>query len=187
MTLTAHPWCGIYVSPKYDHSPLVPIHVIKSTSLQKIDCEVPNCRKCMQIAWSSGNPGKECWHLERTSKAKPYIKSAVLTSTSLQDMLSRGLLSSEWGDKCAELNTAAIKCGVDSVFPVENGEHSQHWHFFQYPPMKPTTGVSLGGPGSHLIQWPGSGTVYVKEPEDLIVASIVWWECGGFSRSPQAP
>ena len=51
---------------------------------------------------------------------------------SLQDMLSKGLMSSEWGEKCAELNTAAIKCGGDSVFPVfvENGEHSQRWHFF---------------------------------------------------------
>lgn len=86
----------------------------------------------MQIAWSTGNPGKECSHLERTSKAKPYIKPAVLTTTSLQDMLSKGLMSSEWGDKCAELNTASIKWGVDSVFPVlvENGEHSQRWHFF---------------------------------------------------------
>ena len=40
-------------------------------------------------------------------------------------------MSSEWGDKCAELNTAAAQSGVDSVFPVfgEKGG-SQRWHFF---------------------------------------------------------
>ena len=46
----------------------------------------------MQIARSSGNPGKECKHLERTKNAKP----AVLISASLQDMLSKGIMSSEW-------------------------------------------------------------------------------------------
>lgn len=123
---------GIYVTPKYDHSPVFPIHVIKSTTLQKIDCEVQKCRRFMQIAWSSGNPGKECAHLERTANAKSYIKPAALTSTSLQDMLSKGLMSSEWGEKCAALNTAATNSGVDSVFPVFVGDekHSQRWNFF---------------------------------------------------------
>ncbi|TKS92552.1 Homeodomain-interacting protein kinase 2 [Collichthys lucidus] len=40
----------IYVTPKYDHSATVPIHVIINTSTPKIDCEVEKCRKCMQIA-----------------------------------------------------------------------------------------------------------------------------------------
>lgn len=123
---------GIYVKPKYGHSHVFPIHVIKSTTSQPMDCEIPKCRKCMQIAWLSGNPGKECAHLERTSKAKPCIKPAVLTCESLQDMMSKGLMSSDWGDKWDNLNTAARQCGVDSVFPVfvEDGEQSKRWHFF---------------------------------------------------------
>lgn len=120
---------GIYVTAKYEHSPVFPIHVIKSTTSQKMDCEVPNCRKFMQIALSSGNPGKECSHLERTSKAKLYIKPGVLNTGSLQDMMSKGLMSTEWGDKCEKLNMAAIQCGVDSVF-VEDGEQSKRWHSF---------------------------------------------------------
>ena len=122
---------GIYVTPRYGHSPFLPIHVIKSTYPPKIDCEVDKCRKFMRIAWSSGNPGKECVHLERTTNAKPYAKPAILTSTSIQDMQSKGLMSSEWGVKCEELNNAATKCGVDSVFPVFGEEgNSQRWHFF---------------------------------------------------------
>lgn len=86
----------------------------------------------MQIAWSSGDPGNECVHLERTSKAKPDIKLAVLKCESPQDMMSKGLMPSEWGDKCDRLNTAAVQCGVDSVFPVlvEDGKLSRRWHFF---------------------------------------------------------
>ncbi|KAL7402512.1 hypothetical protein ABVT39_015981 [Epinephelus coioides] len=123
---------GIYVTPKYDHSRVFPIHVIKSTNPPKIDCEEEKCRQFMRIAWSSGNPGKECIHLERTNRGKPYTKPAVLTSTSLQDMLSKGLMSSEWGVKCEELNNAAKNLGVDSVFPVyfKDEGYSEQWHFF---------------------------------------------------------
>jgi len=60
---------GIYVTPKYDHIPVFPIHVLKSTNPPNIDCEIENCRRFMQIAWSSGNPGKVCVHLERTNNA----------------------------------------------------------------------------------------------------------------------
>lgn len=87
---------GIYVTAKYDHSPVFPFHIIKSTNPPKIDCEEEKCRQFMWIAQSSGNPGKECIHLERTNRGKPYTKPAALTSTSLQDMLSKGLMSSEW-------------------------------------------------------------------------------------------
>ncbi|XP_036943300.1 uncharacterized protein LOC119013056 [Acanthopagrus latus] len=123
---------GIYVTPKYDHSPVLPVHVIKSTNPPKIDCEVPNCRKFMQIAWSSGNPGKECKHLERTKNAKSYAKPAVLTSASLKDMLSKGLMSSEWGVRCENLNLDSNKLGLDSVFPVifEDEGYSKRWVFF---------------------------------------------------------
>ncbi|XP_068584524.1 uncharacterized protein, partial [Cebidichthys violaceus] len=123
---------GIYVTPKYQHSPVFPIHVVKSTYPPQLDCEVEKCRTFMQIAWSSGNPEKECVHLERTKTAKPYAKPAVLTSTSLQDMVSKGLMTSEWGDKCEKLNIAANNNGVDSVFPVFFGDegYSQRWYFF---------------------------------------------------------
>ncbi|KAL7369719.1 hypothetical protein ABVT39_006702 [Epinephelus coioides] len=86
----------------------------------------------MRIAWSSRNPGKECIHLERTKRGKPYTKPAVLTSTSLQDMLNKGLMSSEWGVKCEELSNAAKNLGVDSVFPVyfKDEGYSEQWHFF---------------------------------------------------------
>ncbi|XP_033970117.1 uncharacterized protein LOC117469770 [Trematomus bernacchii] len=123
---------GIYVTPKYDHSPVFPIHVIKTTNPPNIDCEVENCRTFMKIAWCSGNPGKECVHLERTKSAKPYSQPAVLTSTSLQDMLSKGLMSSEWGTKCEKLYTAATTNGVDSVVPVFFGDegYSKRCLFF---------------------------------------------------------
>ncbi|KAK0156410.1 hypothetical protein N1851_000280 [Merluccius polli] len=39
---------GIYVTPKYGHSPFFPIHVIKSTYPPKIDCEVNKCH-CLVI------------------------------------------------------------------------------------------------------------------------------------------
>lgn len=123
---------GIYVTQKYNHSPVFPIHVIKSTNPPNIDCEVEKCRRFMKIAWSSGNPGKECAHLERTKNAKPYIKPAELQCTTLQDMLSKGLMSSEWGAKCQELNNTAITHGVDSVFPIffiDEG-YSARWYFF---------------------------------------------------------
>lgn len=58
---------GIYVTPKYDHSPVFPIHVMKSTNSTKIACELHNCRCFMQIAWSSGNLGKECVHCEQNT------------------------------------------------------------------------------------------------------------------------
>ncbi|XP_059188087.1 uncharacterized protein si:ch211-10d23.5 [Centropristis striata] len=123
---------GIYVTPKYDHSPVFPIHVVKSTNPPKIDCEEENCRQFMRIAHSSGSPGKECLHLERTNRGKPYSKPAALTSTSLKDMLSKGLMSSEWGVKCEELNNAANNLGVDSVFPIcfKDEGYSERWHFF---------------------------------------------------------
>ncbi|XP_070404893.1 uncharacterized protein [Nothobranchius furzeri] len=123
---------GLYVTPKHEHSPHFPIHVVKSTNPPKIDCEVENCRKFMQIAWSSGNPGKECVHLERTKHAKQYVKPAELTPASLKVMLEKGLMSTEWGEKCEKLDTDAKNCKVDSVFPVNFGEkgHSQRWFFF---------------------------------------------------------
>jgi len=31
---------GIYVTPKYDHIPVFPIHVLKSTNPPNIDCEI---------------------------------------------------------------------------------------------------------------------------------------------------
>ncbi|KAM4559246.1 uncharacterized protein PAE49_013719 [Odontesthes bonariensis] len=123
---------GIYVTPKYDHSPIFPIHFIKSTNPPKMYCEEEKCRQFMRIAGTSGNPGKECIHLERANRGKPYTKPAVLTSTSLQDMLSKGLMSYEWGVKCEELNNAANNLGVDSVFPVyfKDEGYSERWHFF---------------------------------------------------------
>lgn len=126
---------GIYVTPEHtetQHSPAFPIHVMKSANPPQIDCEVEKCRRFMQMARFSGNPGKECVHLERTKNAKPYVKPVVLTSKSLQDMLSRGLMSSEWGAKCEALDSAAKQCGVDSVFPVcyEDQGPSQQWYFF---------------------------------------------------------
>uniref|UniRef100_A0A096MCW4 C2H2-type domain-containing protein n=1 Tax=Poecilia formosa TaxID=48698 RepID=A0A096MCW4_POEFO len=114
---------GLYATPKHDHSPVFPIHVMKSTNPPTIDCELEQCRKFMQIAWSSGNPGKECVHLERTKHAKQYVKPAVLKSASLQDMLSKGLMSSEWAAKCENLDLAVKNINVDSVFPVIFGEN----------------------------------------------------------------
>lgn len=121
-----------FVTPKHGHSPFIPIHVMKSTNPPRLDCEIEDCRKLMQIAWSSRNPGKECVHLERTKHAKQYVKPAVLQSTSLQEMLQKGLMSSDWGRKCVEIDNAAKTCKVDSVFPVSFGDKGspQRWYFF---------------------------------------------------------
>lgn len=112
---------GLYVTPKHDHGPFLPIHVVKSTNPPKIDCEMENCRRFMQITWSSGNPGKECIHLEWSKNAKRYIKPAVLKLDSLQDMISKGLMSSDWGVQCEKMDLAAKNTNVDSVFPVSFG------------------------------------------------------------------
>lgn len=47
---------GIYVTPEYNHSPVFPIHVVKSTNPAKNRMSGQKRRKCKQIARSSGNP-----------------------------------------------------------------------------------------------------------------------------------
>lgn len=139
---------GIYVTPKHDHSPVVPIHVMKSTNPPKIDCEVENCRKFMQIAWSSGNPGKECVHLERTKNAKQYMTPAVLKSASLQDMLSKGLMSSDWGVQNVNKwmwQPKTVKWIVSSLFLLEIKDTLSDVFFSLCSQMNQTAGVDLEG------------------------------------------
>ncbi|KAM8862762.1 uncharacterized protein AB9W97_017970 isoform 2-T3 [Spinachia spinachia] len=112
---------GIYVTPRHDSGPLFPIRVIKSTSTPIIDCEVSLCRKCMDVAKASGNPGKECVHLERVKYADPYVPPESVKNHSLQEMLDKGLISSEWSERCKELHTAADERGTESIHPIFYG------------------------------------------------------------------
>lgn len=123
---------GIYVTPRYSYGPLFPIHVIKSTTTPVIGCEVQECQQLMKIAGTSGNPGKECVHLERTQHAAPYSPAASLTLLSLQQMQDKGLISKEWSKKCEELHNSAVKNGVDTVYPIFYGDmgYSDRWVFF---------------------------------------------------------
>lgn len=123
---------GIYVTPKYQHSPYIPIHVIKTTNPPKLECENQSCGHFMQIAITSGNPGKECLHLERTKNARPYLKPADLTLKSLKEMHKKGLVSKEWTEKCLELKDSADKARVDCIAPIRfTTEAEEHrWHFF---------------------------------------------------------
>uniref|UniRef100_A0AAQ4PPL1 C2H2-type domain-containing protein n=1 Tax=Gasterosteus aculeatus aculeatus TaxID=481459 RepID=A0AAQ4PPL1_GASAC len=123
---------GIYVTPRHDASRLIPIHVIKSTSAPNIDCEVSLCRKLMDVATASGNPGKECVHLERVKHADPYVPPESVKKNSLQEMLDKGLISTEWSERCEELHTAAASRGTDSVNPIFYGlaGFSKRWLFF---------------------------------------------------------
>lgn len=86
----------------------------------------------MQIAITSGNPGNECLHLERTKHAQPYSKPADLTLHSLDDMSKKGLISKEWTEKCLQLKDSANKAGVDCIVPISfSTETKEHrWHFF---------------------------------------------------------
>ncbi|KAL7396910.1 hypothetical protein ABVT39_013480 [Epinephelus coioides] len=126
------PTNGIYVTPQHDSGPLFPIHVIKSTSTSIIDCQAPLCRKLMDIAKASGNPGKECIHLERTKYASPYVPPASLKKDSLQEMLNKGLLSTEWSQRCHDLHSAASTKGIESIYPIlyGHGGFSKRWLFF---------------------------------------------------------
>lgn len=45
----------------------------------------------MDIAKASGNPVKECVHLERVKYADPYVPAASVKNDSLQEMLDKGL------------------------------------------------------------------------------------------------
>lgn len=123
---------GIYVTPQHDSGPLFPIHVIKSTSTPIMDCQAPLCRKLMDIAKSSGNPGKECVHLERTKYASPYVPPASLKKDSLKEMLSKGLLSTEWSERCHDLHSAASSKETESIYPISygHGGFSKRWLFF---------------------------------------------------------
>ena len=51
---------GIYITPKFSEGPIIPIHVVKSTQIPIIACEVDTCEQVMRMGASSGNPGKEC-------------------------------------------------------------------------------------------------------------------------------
>lgn len=123
---------GIYVTPKYSHGPLLPIHVVKSTTTPQIECEVANCQQLMLIGGSSGNPGKECVHLERTPHADAYTPPASLTVQSLQAMKDKGLISKEWSEKCESMHKAALENLVDTVYPIFYGDmgYSKRWVFF---------------------------------------------------------
>lgn len=136
--------------------------------------------KFMQISRSLGNPGKktQCVHIERNNNAKPCTKPAVLTSTSLQHMLSKGLMSSE---QTTQTNNCGVHCMYPAFFPL----------FLFYTRDTPCGGIFsvfktdnwVSGTSNAVVgQWNGQCQGTGKSQ------SCVWryWECGGFSRSTQA-
>jgi len=79
----------------------LPIHVQKSSVIKYFACEVESCMDFMGIAANSGNPGKECFHLERTRTATSYSPPEALCNESLQEMIEKGLISKTRQEECA--------------------------------------------------------------------------------------
>lgn len=95
-------------------------------------CEVETCMDYMSIAANSGNPEKECFHLERVKTATSYSTSAALRTESSQEMLEKGLFSKSRQEECTALNNKAGSEDVDCVFPIFWGEHglSERYLYF---------------------------------------------------------
>ena len=124
---------GLYVTPKNDTGGVIhPIHVAKSTVTQIIDCENEECRTAMQLAFSLGLPGQECSHLLRANQAQPYVAQACLLPEVLEDMKTKGLLSSESAKECCKLLEEASHSAVDAVYRINSGEmgYSSRFLFF---------------------------------------------------------
>lgn len=115
---------GLYVTTKHSHGVRLPVHVQKCLPARLYDCEVDECRDFMSIAAQSGNPGKECYHLERTRRAHVYIPPPALNTESLNDMVKKGIMSTSRQEECMALYQRANTDEADSVFPVFWGEHS---------------------------------------------------------------
>ncbi|XP_067227090.1 uncharacterized protein [Chanodichthys erythropterus] len=114
---------AIYVTPKELHGPRVPIHIIKSLLLGKLYCESEICRDMAKIAARSGHPGTECHHLQRTNSAQRYIPPPPLNTTSLDQMLNKGLMSKLRVEESKDLLLKACEEEVDCVFPIFWGEY----------------------------------------------------------------
>lgn len=123
-------WCvltpknGLYVTAKHSHGVRLPVHVQKCLPARLYDCEVDECRDFMSIAAQSGNPGKECYHLERTRRAHVYIPPPALNTESLNDMVKKGIMSTSRQEEGMALYQRANTDEADSVFPFFWGEHS---------------------------------------------------------------
>lgn len=90
------------------------------------------CRDYIAIAAQSGNPGKECHHLERTKKTSAYIPPPALQEKTVKEMFEKGLLSKSRQEECLELYQHACSHEVDSMFPIFLEEHnlSERYLFF---------------------------------------------------------
>ncbi|XP_056298965.1 uncharacterized protein LOC130211941 [Pseudoliparis swirei] len=86
----------------------------------------------MELANASGYPGKECIHLERIKYADLYVPPASVQHISLQEMLDKALISTEWSECCKELQSAASNQNIRSIHPILYGEvgFSKRWLFF---------------------------------------------------------
>ncbi len=130
---------GIYVTTKESHGMRLPIHVQKSSVLKYFACEVQACTDFMSIAANNGNPGKECFHLERTRTATSYSPPTALRNESLQEMQEKGLCSKSRLEECTAVNQQACSEDIDCVFPIFWGEHSlseRHVYFSVYTGQK---------------------------------------------------
>nr|XP_055024083.1 uncharacterized protein LOC129414162 [Misgurnus anguillicaudatus] len=123
---------AIYVTPKEQHGPRLPVHIIKSPHLDRLFCESETCRDMSSIATRSGYPATECRHLKRSCTAEGYIPPPPLNSISLDKMLDKGLISKSRLQECRDLHLKSSEEGVDCVFPVFWGEHglSQRYIYF---------------------------------------------------------
>ncbi len=74
--------------------------------------------RLMSIAANSGNPGKECFHLERTRTATSYSPPTALHNESLQEMQEKGLCSKSRLEECTAVNQQACSEDIDCVFPI---------------------------------------------------------------------
>ncbi|XP_056265809.1 uncharacterized protein LOC130190425 [Pseudoliparis swirei] len=162
---------GIYVTPKHESGPLLPIHVVKCISTPAIECEVALCRKLMELANASGYPGKECIHLERIKYADLYVPPASVQHISLQEMLDKALISTEWSECCKELQSATKTSEVSTPFYMERLDFRKDGCSSQSSPAKGTIGAALSGPLSALTLWGVSGIVRVEEVDSLTAVS----------------
>ncbi|XP_066542855.1 uncharacterized protein [Hoplias malabaricus] len=132
---------GIYVTPKDLQGAKLPIHVCKSLVSQSFLCELETCREFMTMASQNGNPGKECYHLERTRNAQCYSPPPPMCNFSLQDMAEKGIISKLKQQECMTLHAKACLEEVDCVFPIfweEPGAPERYFYFSVYSDQNDT-------------------------------------------------
>ncbi|KAL7866110.1 hypothetical protein SRHO_G00113570 [Serrasalmus rhombeus] len=173
---------GLYVTPKDPQGTKFPIHICKSLVSQSFVCELDSCRDFMKMAAQSGNPGKECYHLERTRNARCYSPPPPLCNASLEEMVEKGIISRTRQQECMALHARACLEEVDCVFPVfweEFGPSERYIYFSVYAGQTDTWcqfGRTLGTLDTKFGKWQCQCTGAKEEHQSCVHQHLsMWW------------